>query len=52
MLNTAATLNKGLDEESVFSTMRQAALCALLGRSDVRSAPGIGPIAQNDASLT
>jgi AcrR family transcriptional regulator len=52
MLNTAATLNKGLDEESVFSTMRQAALCALLGRSDVRSAPGVDPMAQNDASRT
>ncbi len=32
MLNTAATLSKGLDEELVFSTMRQAALRALLGR--------------------
>lgn len=35
MLNTAATLKKGLDEESIFSTMRQAALRALLGRSDL-----------------
>ncbi|MFI5953849.1 TetR/AcrR family transcriptional regulator [Cryptosporangium sp. NPDC051539] len=32
MLNTAATLRKGLDEESISSTMRQAALHALLGR--------------------
>jgi len=32
MLNTAATLTKGLDADSVFSTMRQAALRALLGR--------------------
>jgi AcrR family transcriptional regulator len=31
MLNTAATLKKGLDPESVVSTMRQAALDALLG---------------------
>lgn len=35
MLNTAATLRKGLDEESIFSTMRQAALHALLGRGDL-----------------
>jgi len=35
MLNTAATLKKGLDEESIFSTLRQAALRALLGRSDL-----------------
>lgn len=35
MLNTAATLRKGLDEASIFSTMRQAALHALLGRGDL-----------------
>lgn len=35
MLNTAATLKKGLDEESIFSTMRRAALHALLGRVDL-----------------
>jgi len=35
MLNTAATLKKGLDEESIFSIMRQAALHALLGRGDL-----------------
>ena len=35
MLNTAATLKKGLDEESIFSTMRQAGLHALLGRGDL-----------------
>jgi AcrR family transcriptional regulator len=35
MLNTAATLKKGLDEGLIFSTMRQAALRALLGRSDL-----------------
>jgi AcrR family transcriptional regulator len=35
MLNTAATLRKGLDEESIFSTMRQAALRALLGHGDL-----------------
>lgn len=35
MLNTAATLKKGLDEESIFSIMRRAALHALLGRGDL-----------------
>lgn len=35
MLNTAATLKKGLNEESIFSIMRQAALHALLGRGDL-----------------
>ncbi|WP_244468625.1 MULTISPECIES: TetR/AcrR family transcriptional regulator [Bradyrhizobium] len=35
MLNTAATLKKGLDEQSIFSIMRQAALHALLGRGDL-----------------
>ena len=35
MLNTAATLRKGLDEASIISTMRQAALHALLGRGDL-----------------
>jgi hypothetical protein len=35
MLNTAATLKKGLDEESIFSMMRQAALHAMLGRGDL-----------------
>jgi AcrR family transcriptional regulator len=35
MLNTAATLKKGLDEVSIFSIMRQAALHALLGRGDL-----------------
>jgi AcrR family transcriptional regulator len=35
MLNSAATLKKGLDEEAIFSTMRQAALRALLGRDDL-----------------
>jgi AcrR family transcriptional regulator len=35
MLNTAATLKKGLDEESISSIMRQAALHALLGRGEL-----------------
>lgn len=35
MLNTAATLKKGLNEELIFSIMRQAALHALLGRGDL-----------------
>ncbi|WP_432838341.1 TetR/AcrR family transcriptional regulator [Dactylosporangium sp. CA-092794] len=35
MLNTAATLKKGLDEDSFLSTMRQAALHALLGRGSL-----------------
>ena len=35
MLNTAATLKKGLDEASIVSIMRQAALHALLGRGDL-----------------
>lgn len=38
MLNTAAMLKKGLDETSIRSIMRQAALHALLGRGDLRSA--------------